>query len=222
MNCPRPLPSVAGRTAGRALRLDRRPRRSADGRQGDAGRRSGAPDGQRLDEDVRRTDVGFWDETHWINGLLAHYASLANRETWNLDISLMAGVQYAIYTEQSFFQWHTDELAQPYGPLAPARWIGLNRKLSVIVNLTDPQAYEGGDVQLRDRLGNPIDDRRHSRARHGAGLSLERGALGHAGDRRGTQLARRLVSGAVAALAPCRDPRRHKGGDYSRRRSRSE
>jgi predicted 2-oxoglutarate/Fe(II)-dependent dioxygenase YbiX len=49
----------------------------------------------------------------------------------------------------------TDELAQPYGSLAPARWIGLNRKLSVIVN-TDPAAYEGGDVQLHDRLGNPI------------------------------------------------------------------
>jgi PKHD-type hydroxylase len=116
----------------------------------------GAPDGQRIDEHVRRTDVGFWDETHWINGLLEHYVSLANRETWNLDVSLVAGVQYAIYTEASFFQWHTDELAQPYGPLAPARWIGLNRKLSVIVNLTDPAAYEGGDVQLHDRLGNPI------------------------------------------------------------------
>lgn len=116
----------------------------------------GAPDGQRLDENIRRTDVGFWDETHWVNGLLAHYVSLANRETWNLDVSLVAGVQYAIYTEASFFEWHTDELAQPYGPLAPARWIGLNRKLSAIVNLTDPAAYEGGDVQLRDRLGNPI------------------------------------------------------------------
>jgi PKHD-type hydroxylase len=115
-----------------------------------------APDGKRLDEDVRRTDVGFWDETHWVNGLLAHYVSLANRETWNLDISLMSGVQYAIYTEASFFQWHIDELAQPYGPLAPTRWIGLNRKLSVIVNLSDPQAYGGGDVQLRDRLGNPL------------------------------------------------------------------
>jgi PKHD-type hydroxylase len=116
----------------------------------------GATDGKRLDETVRRTDVGFWDERHWINGLLEHYVSLANRETWNLDISLVAGVQYAIYTRASFFQWHTDELAQPYGPLAPARWIGLNRKLSVIVNLTDSAAYEGGDVQLRDRLGAPI------------------------------------------------------------------
>jgi PKHD-type hydroxylase len=115
-----------------------------------------APDGRRLDENLRRTDVGFWDETHWINGLLTHYALLANRETWNLDISFMPGVQYAIYTESSFFQWHIDELAQPYGPLAPTRWIGLNRKLSIIATLTDPTAYEGGDVQLRDRIGNPM------------------------------------------------------------------
>lgn len=115
-----------------------------------------APDGKRLDENVRRTEVGFWDEAHWINGLLEHYVLLANRETWNLDLSLMPGVQYAIYTPASFFHWHIDELPQPYGPLAPARWVGLNRKLSVIVNLTDPQAYEGGDVQLRDRLGNSM------------------------------------------------------------------
>jgi PKHD-type hydroxylase len=117
-----------------------------------------AKSGKRLDEDLRRTDVGFWDETHWINGLLAHYALLANRETWNLDLSLMPGVQYAIYTQKSFFSWHIDELPKPFGPLAPARWIGLNRKLSVIVNLSDPDAYEGGDVQLRDRLGNPMEN----------------------------------------------------------------
>src|SRR5215468_2280386 len=116
-----------------------------------------APGGGRVDEDIRRTDVGFWDETHWINGLLAHYAALANRTTWNLDITFMPGVQYGIYTEMSFFQWHIDELPQPYGPLAATRWIGLNRKLSVIVNLTDPQAYEGGDVQLRNRVGDPIE-----------------------------------------------------------------
>ena len=112
--------------------------------------------GKRLAEDVRRTDVGFWNETHWINGLLAHYALLANRETWNFDLALMPGVQYATYTEQSFFSWHIDELPNPYGPLAPARWIGLNRKLSVIVNLSGSEAYEGGDVQLRDRIGNPM------------------------------------------------------------------
>jgi PKHD-type hydroxylase len=113
--------------------------------------------GGKLAEDVRRTDVGFWDETHWINGLLAHYATLANRTTWNLDLTFMPGVQYGIYTETSFFDWHIDELPQAYGPLAATRWIGLNRKLSVIVNLTDPDAYEGGDVQLRDRVGKPVE-----------------------------------------------------------------
>jgi PKHD-type hydroxylase len=66
-------------------------------------------------------------------------------------------VQYGIYTERSFFDWHIDELPQPYGPLAATRWIGLNRKISVVVNLTDPREYEGGDVQLRDRVGKPVE-----------------------------------------------------------------
>jgi PKHD-type hydroxylase len=110
----------------------------------------------RLDEEVRRTAVGFWDETHWISGLLIHYAMLANRELWNFELSLMAGVQYAIYDANSFFTWHTDELATPYGPLSPTHWVRLNRKLSVSVHLTEPDAYTGGDLQFRDRLGNPM------------------------------------------------------------------
>jgi PKHD-type hydroxylase len=108
----------------------------------------------RLDEAVRRTTVGFWDETHWINGLLMHYATLANREFWNFELSLIGGVQYATYNEQSFFTWHTDELATPYGPLSPAHWVRLNRKLSVTVHLSEPDDYSGGDLQLKDRLGN--------------------------------------------------------------------
>ena len=108
----------------------------------------------RLNEEIRRTTVGFWDETHWINGLLMHYATVANRESWRFDLSLMGGVQYATYNENSFFTWHTDELATPLGPLSPSHWVGLNRKLSVTVNLSEPHAYLGGDLQLRDRLGN--------------------------------------------------------------------
>ncbi len=110
----------------------------------------------RLDEGVRRTSVGFWDETHWLNGLLMHYATLGNREIWNFELSLIAGVQYAIYDENSFYTWHTDELETPYGPLSPAHWVRLNRKLSVAVQLTEPDAYIGGDLQLKDRLGNPM------------------------------------------------------------------
>ena len=110
----------------------------------------------RLDEGVRKTTVGFWDESHWLNGLLMHYAMLGNREQWNFELSLLAGVQYATYDRNSFYTWHTDELEMPYGPLSPAHWVRLNRKLSVAVQLTDSDAYTGGDLQLKDRLGNPM------------------------------------------------------------------
>lgn len=114
------------------------------------------PERGRLLEELRRTMVGFWDESHWINGLLMHYAMQANREFWNFEISLISGVQYATYNESSFFTWHTDELETPYGPLSPAHWVRLNRKLSVTVHLSGPEAYSGGDLQLKDRVGNPI------------------------------------------------------------------
>jgi PKHD-type hydroxylase len=114
------------------------------------------PERGRLLEELRRTMVGFWDESHWINGLLMHYAMQANREFWNFELSLISGVQYATYNESSFFTWHTDELDTPYGPLSPAHWVRLNRKLSVTVHLSEPDAYSGGDLQLKDRVGNPI------------------------------------------------------------------
>jgi PKHD-type hydroxylase len=112
------------------------------------------PERSRVDEEIRKTAVGFWDETHWINGLLMHYATLANREFWRFDLTLVSGVQYGIYTEHSFFTWHTDELAVPYGPLSASHWVNLNRKLSVTVHLSEPDAYTGGDLQLKDRIGN--------------------------------------------------------------------
>ena len=109
-----------------------------------------------LDETKRKTSVGFWDETHWVNGLLMHYVALANRQTWQFDLSFIAGVQYATYDGGGFFDWHKDEFDMPFGPLAPTHHIGLNRKLTAVLNLTDSDAYAGGDVLLKDAWGNTL------------------------------------------------------------------
>ena len=44
----------------------------------------------------------------------------------------------------------------PHSDLSPAHLIGLNRKLSLAINLTDPRRYRGGDLLLKDVMGNVV------------------------------------------------------------------
>ena len=105
---------------------------------------------------TRRTTVGFLAADHWVNGVVMHYARLANNATWRLDIIDSYGVQYGTYRRGDFFDWHKDEYDMPHGDLAPPHLIGLNRKLSLVINLTDPKRYRGGDLLLKDVMGNVV------------------------------------------------------------------
>lgn len=117
---------------------------------------SSAEDSGQQAPRTRRTTVGFLSAEHWVNGLVTHYARLANDSTWRLDIIGSNGAQYGTYRRGDFFDWHKDEFDMPHGDLSPAHLIGLNRKLSVVVNLTDPRRYRGGDLLLKDTFGNVV------------------------------------------------------------------
>ena len=112
--------------------------------------------GGHVEPRTRRTTVGFLAADHWVNGVVMHYARLANNATWRLDIIDSYGVQYGTYRRGDFFDWHKDEYDMPHGDLAPPHLIGLNRKLSLVINLTDPKRYRGGDLLLKDVMGNVV------------------------------------------------------------------
>ena len=116
---------------------------------------SGEERGQ-VDQRTRRTTVGFLNAEHWVNGIVMHYARLANDSTWRLDIVASYGAQYGTYRRGDFYDWHKDEFDMPYGDLSPVQLIGLNRKLSLVINLTDPRRYRGGDLLLKDSMGNVV------------------------------------------------------------------
>lgn len=111
-----------------------------------------------VDESIRKTEVSFQDATHWINGITSHYAQRANQEIWNYDISLSQGVQFACYRNGGTYDWHKDEFDQPFGDEAPELWQGMSRKLSVVVNLSDPDDYEGGQLLFKDTYGFEMKD----------------------------------------------------------------
>ena len=118
------------------------------------------PEGEEAftDEAIRKTRIAFWDATHWINGLTTHYLHLANQEVWRYQLTVTQGVQFGIYEPSGKYDWHKDEFDQPFGEEGGEIWQGLSRKLSVMVNLSDDAAYEGGDLKFKDTWGQEIDD----------------------------------------------------------------
>lgn len=94
------------------------------------------------DKDLRRSKVTFIapdDQNQWIYQKLASVAVQSNNERYGFDIhGFHHGLQLARYGEGDFFDWHLD-----FGPGQTS-----NRKLSISVQLSDSDEYEGGDLQF--------------------------------------------------------------------------
>lgn len=80
-------------------------------------------------------------ENTWLYEELLSYVMDANKQMWNFDLScLKENIQFTEYDAnyQGHYDWHMD-----LGGLASS-----TRKLSVSVQLSDEDEYEGGDLQL--------------------------------------------------------------------------
>jgi PKHD-type hydroxylase len=70
---------------------------------------------------------------------MADLCKIANKNMWNFDIwGYQDGFQYTVYYgDGGHYDWHAD-----LGP-------GIsNRKISCVLQLSDPGEYEGGDLQM--------------------------------------------------------------------------
>lgn len=96
--------------------------------------------------DIRRADLCWLDdvpEAGWVMDKMVGIVSQANREGFGFDLDEFAeSAQVARYgaDRQGHFDWHTDIGA---GVLAA------RRKLTIVVQLSDPAAYQGGVLELR-------------------------------------------------------------------------
>ena len=95
-----------------------------------------------VDEKIRKCKVTPLQKTHWINGLLDYYVRSVNNEVYDYDlIGWHADLQFLHYKGKgSGYVWHCDNGAEEndYGV----------RKLTVILGLSDPNDYEGGELQV--------------------------------------------------------------------------
>jgi PKHD-type hydroxylase len=98
-------------------------------------------------------------EIRWINKsdqnskfiaeLLWYYAEEANRNAFGFDITSIKEIQYTIYNaeENGKYDWHFDTFwANP---------TTFDRKISLIVQLSDSNDYEGGDFEIDHQYPQP-------------------------------------------------------------------
>ena len=114
----------------------------------------GNPDQDTLNN-IRRSQVSWLNktpETAWVFEKLAHAASSLNAEYYRFDLTGFGEpLQLTNYSqsEHGMYGWHQDY----GGKLSPSR------KLSLVLQLTDPAQYEGGNLQVMTG-GEPISVRK--------------------------------------------------------------
>ena len=131
--------------------------------------------GRHKDKNKRNSENAWINTNHWIAGFLWHYVNKANRENFLYDLTNIDGenLQYTKYSEGQFYNWHNDAgINNYYKPQYVANSGNSNddsdnlqvtdflktscelvRKLSFTLQLSDPDEYEGGNVQLIDDTG---------------------------------------------------------------------
>jgi predicted 2-oxoglutarate/Fe(II)-dependent dioxygenase YbiX len=116
-----------------------------------------------LDTKRRKSKNTWIPTTHWVSGFLWHYVMMANKENFLYDLKSIDAetLQYTVYEEGNFYNWHNDAGLQnahvPSNSDIKSNFINENcelvRKLSFSLQLSDPEDYDGGHLQLLDEEG---------------------------------------------------------------------
>lgn len=123
-------------------------------------------EGSVTNKNIRSSKHAWIESNHWIYGLIWHYINLANKSNFLYDIECMDGntIQYTKYESGDFYTWHADTMIDyAYRPeicrstqqnVAQDKVNVLgesSRKLSFVMQLSNPDEYEGGEFQLLDQ-----------------------------------------------------------------------
>jgi len=104
-----------------------------------------------VDEKTRKGQVA-WIKDEWLQQMIASYVARANVQAeWNFILNNKEDIQFATYEDGAFYGYHRD--------------CNINakfyRKLSISVQLSSIEDYEGGRLILKNMWGNedlPMDE----------------------------------------------------------------
>lgn len=98
------------------------------------------------DSHVRRSTVRWLDrrslDTMWVMDQLEHAFQVANTNAFQFDLTYFKEIQFTEYTgqQEGKYDWHED--------LNWTRAVPSRRKLSIVVQLSSPDKYRGGLLEL--------------------------------------------------------------------------
>ena len=112
----------------------------------DRGKTGGCGEEAELQPSKREVDMQF-SSMNWINAMLYGYIRYANHANFHYNLSDIDKelVQISKYSKDDFYQRHID-----YG-----EGKSLTRKLSLTIQLSDENDYEGGDLKFYTGIWNP-------------------------------------------------------------------
>ena len=106
----------------------------------------GSKDGFIVDKEYRNSDIKLLDKDKYkeLFQIIWDYAINANKFAYGFDISNIEDCQFSIYDSsyRGKYDWHTDTF-----------WVNqlnYDRKISLIIQLSDPSEYEGGQFEIKD------------------------------------------------------------------------
>lgn len=96
----------------------------------------------KVDENVRKSTIGWMpvhDRTIWIFQRLTDAITNINNQFYKYDLTHIENIQFTVYKEDSnFYGKHIDAMYET----------NASRKLSLSVQLSDPNDYDGGEFKL--------------------------------------------------------------------------
>lgn len=99
-------------------------------------------DGQSIsNEDTRTTKVTFMPTYSVIGCILNTHLLNINTYQWHYDIRSVQDIQIGHYEEGGHYDWHVDVTVPDKN--------NLQRKLSAVLMLSDPNDYEGGLLEIK-------------------------------------------------------------------------
>lgn len=116
----------------------------------------GGARGAEVNESIRRSNIDWVErssETDWLFSRLANAVSVLNSQFYQYDLTGFGeAIQLTNYdqSEHGMYGWHQD-----FGGG------GVSRKLSLVLQLSDPASYEGGNLEMFGANGpEPIQKKR--------------------------------------------------------------
>ena len=99
-------------------------------------------------ERIRKSKTGWLEygpETAWVYDRMAYIAKHLNAKFWQFDLNgFTEKFQFTIYDgDDSHYTWHVDTIQDQN------QAISTPRKLSMVMQLSDPIDYSGGDLELK-------------------------------------------------------------------------